>query len=121
MSAQRQNGSSETTQAMSAFGYATHVSSSPNALLLSTRTAPVTNRRSFRPNFCCAYPPTVVFSTSACVASNFCAVELIDSIPMAGKPCPPSVLVVDCVRITCTPAVKYDRSAAVMSDVAAAP
>jgi hypothetical protein len=47
-------GSSLSTHERLSFGYVTHRMSFPNALLLSTRTAPVRKSRSCQASCCCA-------------------------------------------------------------------
>src|SRR3954464_10306673 len=54
-------GSSLTTYEPLIFGYVTHLTLLPNALLLSTRTAPVRNSRSLYANSCWPYKPSVLF------------------------------------------------------------
>ncbi len=49
-----QNGSSLITHVPATLGYVARSKLSPNALLLSTRTAPVRNNRSFHPSCSCA-------------------------------------------------------------------
>src|SRR5437879_5959945 len=87
---QRQNGSSDTTHAALTLGYVTHLNLSPKALLLSTRTAPVTNRRSRQPTISCPYAPMVVLMTCCCVDEVAVAAAETVSTPGAGNPKPPN-------------------------------
>src|SRR5688572_9002919 len=99
----------------STFGYFTHLKSSPKALLLSTRMAPVRNRRSRQPNFCSRYAPIVVFRISDCDGTSGTATPDTVSMPAPGKPVPPNVLVLDSLRNSCPPTDVADVSVFVRS------
>ncbi len=93
-----QKGSSLTTHEALTLGYVTHLNWSPNAELLSTRSAPVMNSRSLSANCSCAYAPIVVLMVGSCVGLNFCAVADTVSTPGPGKRIPPRTLVLRSVR-----------------------
>src|SRR4029077_1494006 len=87
-----QNGSSLTTHDALTFGYVTHLSFSPNALLLSTRKPAVRTKRSCHPNCCSPYAPIVVLML--CVCEGVVAVpDVTVSTPGAGNPVAVSTLV----------------------------
>src|SRR5207244_11118795 len=62
--------------------YVTKLKSSPNAELLSTRTPPVTNKRSFHPKRCWAYTPIVVFTSDVSTVGP--CVEVPDPVSTPG-------------------------------------
>ena len=57
----------------------------PKALLLSTRTAPVTKSRLLKPNSCWPKAPNVLFATRFDVGACFVPVAVIDERPGLGK------------------------------------
>src|SRR5438132_4483112 len=72
-------GSSLATHDTLAFGYDAHPAWLPNALLLSTRTAPVRNSRSFHDPSCCAKNPSVLFALKLELGVPFVPVaEIVD-------------------------------------------
>src|SRR2546423_544907 len=82
---------------------------SPNAELLSTRTAPVTNNRSFHPKRCWAYTPIVVLTSDVSTTGDCVAVPDTVSTPGPGNAVPDRKAFLNSLRVNCPPIAEADE------------